>query len=103
MGVALGQPAAAGVGVGAGRPETAGVGDEAGWPEVGGVGVGVGKVVANGGTDVDTEGREVEVALAPQARLRAAIAERINIRMAGLIAGFMECIITSSPLDGPKG
>lgn len=82
--------------------EGVGVGVAAGRSEVIGVGVGAGKVVVNGGTDEDTGATMVEAALDPQAMLSVAITKKINIRMAGLIAGFMECIIASSPLGGPK-
>ena len=78
---------------------TEGVGVLAGRLEVAGVGEGVGTVVGNGGTVSGTGATGVEAALDPQARLSAAIAARINIRMAGFIADF---IVSFFPLAPPK-
>ena len=70
-------------------PGAGGVGGVAGCSDAGCVGIGVGKVVAKGGTAVDTGATGVGAALDPQARLSTAIAERIDIRMDSFMAGFM--------------
>ena len=67
------------------RPEDAGVGEE----------VGVGRVVDNGGRVPDTGATRVGSALYTQARLSAAMAESINIRMDGFMADFMDGFIVS--------
>ena len=80
-------PVAVGVGVrvgmGAGRLEVAGVGE------------GVATAVGNGGTVAATGATMVETALGPQARLSAAIAERINVRMNGVRDDLMNDFIVS--------
>ncbi len=83
-----GGTAAAEVEVAAGRPEVAGVGVATGRSDVPGVGVGVGKGVSKGGTVTDAGAAGVGAALGPQARLKAATAERIKIKMDGFIISF---------------
>ncbi len=83
-------------------PDAEGVGVAADRPEVAGVAEGVGIVMGNEGTVSVAGATRVGAAMDPQARLNAAIAERINIRMDGFVASFMDGFIVSiSPSAAP--